>query len=96
LHKACQNKIVAAPLSDFVASSRGLLQEEGGLPNVHTSDGFNPNAYKLMKRSGYEFSKAPLLGSIIKVRAHGLNDTQKMNRVAGVVKPRVGLVYVPS
>jgi len=24
------------------------LQEEGGLPRVHTSDVFDPNAYKLM------------------------------------------------
>jgi len=49
LHKACHSKIAATPLRGFVTSSRGLIQEEGGLPKVHTSDRFDPNAYKLMK-----------------------------------------------
>jgi len=42
---------------------------------VRTSDGFDSNAYKLMKRYGYDFSKPPLLGSVIGTRPYGLNDT---------------------
>jgi len=38
----------------------------------------DPNVYKLMKRSGYDFSKPPLLRRVIKARLYGLNDTQKM------------------
>jgi len=43
--------MAAAPFPSFVASSKGLLQEEGGLPKARTSDGFDPDAYKLMKGS---------------------------------------------
>ena len=75
LHKACHNKIAATPLPSFIASSRVLLQEKGGLPKVRTGNVFDLNAYKLMKRSGYNLSKPPLLGSVIEARPHGLNDT---------------------
>jgi len=96
LHKACDSNIAATPLPGFVASSRGLLQEEGGLPKVCISDGFDPNACKLMQRFGY--NKPPLLGSVIKARPYRLNDTQKMiqKQGASVVTPRIGLGYVPS
>jgi len=98
LHKACHSKITATPLLGIIASSRGLFQKEGGLPKARTSDGFDPNAYKLIKRSGYHFSKPPLLGSVIEVRPYGLNDTQKMiqKQDGGLVTPRIGLGYVPS
>jgi len=84
--------MATTPLPGFVASSRGLLQEEGGLPKACTSDGFDPNAYKLMKRFGNDFRKPPLLGSVIKARPYGLNDTQKMiqKQGGGVVTPRIG------
>jgi len=36
--------MVAAPLLSFVASSGGVLQEEGGVPKARTSDGFGLNA----------------------------------------------------
>jgi len=63
---------------------------------VHTSDGFDPNVYKLIKSSSYDFNKPPLLGSVIE--AYGLNDTQKRIEKQGgrVVTPRIGLGYVPS
>ena len=70
--------MVRAPFPCFVASSRGWLQEEGGLPKECTSEGFDSNVYKLIKRSGNDFSKPPLLGSVIEVRPYGHNDTQKM------------------
>ena len=65
---------ITPPLG-FVTSFRGLLHEEGDLPKACTSDGFNPNAYMLMRRSGYDFSKPSLMGSVIEARPYGLNDT---------------------
>jgi len=83
--------MAVTPLPDFVASSRDLLQEEGGLPKACISDGFDLNAYKLMKRSDYDFSKPPLLESLIEARPYGLNDTQKMLKEQGgeIVTPRI-------
>ena len=77
-HKACHSKMATTPLLGFVAFSRGLLQEKRELPMVHTSYGFDPNIYKLMKRFDYDFSKRPLLWNVIEGRPYRLNDTQKM------------------
>jgi len=51
-----------------------------------------------MKRSGYDFSKPPFLGSVIEARPYGLNDIQKMiqKQDGRFVTPRIGLGYVPS
>jgi len=67
-----------APLPDVVTSSKGLLQEKNNLPVVHTSDGFDPNAYKLMQKSRYDISKSPSLLHVIKAKPHGPNDMHKM------------------
>ena len=98
MYKAWHNKIVAVLLPGFVASFRGLLQEEGGLPKARTSDGFDPNVYRLMKRSTDDFSKPPLLGSVIEAKPYGLNDTKRMIQKQGgrVMTPRIGLSYAPS
>jgi len=65
------NKMATAPLPGFVASFKGLLQEEGDLPKACTSDVFDPNVYKLIKRSSCDISKPPLLGSVIKAIPRG-------------------------
>jgi len=59
-----------APFSGVATSSNGLLQEESNLPMVHTSDGFDPNAYKLMEESRYDFSKLASLGHVIDAKAY--------------------------
>ena len=69
--------MATTPLPGFVASSKFLLQEESGLPRVRISDGFDPSAYKLMKKYNYDFSKPPPLGNVSEVSPYGLNDTQK-------------------
>ena len=51
----------------FVMSSKGLLQEEVDLPKVSTEDGFDPNAYKLLKKSGYDFNGPVPLGVSLKL-----------------------------
>jgi len=43
-------------------SSKGSLQEEVDLLKVRTDDGFDPNAYKLLKKYGYDFNRPVLLG----------------------------------
>ena len=60
--------MATTPFFDFVASSRSLLQEESGLSRVHISDGFDPNAYELMKKYHYDFNKPPPLGNVIEAR----------------------------
>jgi len=49
--------VARAPLFGFVVSSKGSLQKESDLPKVRIDDGFDLNAYKLMKKSGYDFNK---------------------------------------
>jgi len=56
VHRANPSKLTKASLPGFVASSEGLLQEESELSKVCISNGFDPNAHKLMKRFSYDFS----------------------------------------
>ena len=55
------------PVSTFVASSKGSRQEEGALPKMRNNDGFDPNAYKLIKKSTYDFNKPTSLGMLSKL-----------------------------
>ena len=77
-YKAHYNKLTNVPLLRFLTSSKGLLQEENNLPKVQKSDGFDLNAYKLMRRLGYDFSNQPSLGHVIKAKPYRLDDLQKM------------------
>jgi len=87
-----------ASLPSFIASSKRLLQKESDLLSVRTSDGFNLNAYKQMKTSGYGFNKPPPLGNVIKAKPYRLNDTQNIiqRQGGGVVTLGIGLGCVPS
>jgi len=96
-HKTSQSKVVKTPLAGFVVSSKGSLQEEADLLKVRTEDGFDPNAYKLLKKSGYDFHKPVPLGCPIEARPYGINGTQKMIQEQGgvVAVPKVGRGYAP-
>jgi len=63
-----------------------------------TSDGFDPNTYKLMEELGYDFSKPPSPGHVIYARPRGGNDTKKIEQKErdGLVTPKVGVSYFPS
>jgi len=74
-HKASQSKVTRAPLAGFVMSSKGSLQEEADLPKVCTEDEFDPSAYKLLKKLGYDFNKPVPLGRLIEARPYGINET---------------------
>jgi len=76
-HKASQSKVVRAPLASFIVSSKGSLQEEVDLQKVCTDDGSDPNVYKLLKKSGYDFNRPIPLGCVIKPKHYGINETQK-------------------
>jgi len=72
------SKMTKAPFPSVTTSSKGLLQEESNLPTVHASDEFDPDTYKLMKESGYDFSKQPSPRHVINTKPYGPNDAQKM------------------
>ena len=78
VHRANYSKLTKALLLGLVGSFKGLLQEESDLPKVCITDGFDLNAYKLMEKSGYDFSKPPFPGHIIKSKPYGLNEMQEM------------------
>jgi len=59
------NKMTKAAFPCVATLSKGSLQEERNLPTVHTSHGFDPDAYKLIEESGYHFNKLPSLGYVI-------------------------------
>ena len=54
--KAWQTKVRRPPLAGFVISS----SRSNNLSNARTKEGFDPNAYKLMEKAGYDFQKAQL------------------------------------
>ena len=73
------------------------MKEENDLPHTRTKEGFDPNAYKLMERAGYDFQNPATLGKVIEVKAHGLNETQKVIQEQGgsVGVYKVGFGYMP-
>ena len=71
--KAGQTKLSRPPLIGFVVSSLG----SDNLPNARTKEGFDPNAYKLMKKASYDFQNPTTLGKVVEAKPDGLNETQR-------------------
>ena len=69
--KMCQAKVGRPPIPGFVVSSK----DNNDLPSVRTKEGFDPNAYKLMEKAGYDFQNPATLGMVVEVKPHGLNET---------------------
>ena len=67
------------------------------LLKVCTEDGFNPNTYKLLKKSGYDFNRPIPLGCVIEAKPYGINETQnRIQEQGGAVEvSKVGLGYAP-
>jgi len=61
------------PLFGFVISSK----EGDDLPSAQTREGFDPNAYKLMERAGYDFQNRAALRKVVQAKPHGLTETQR-------------------
>ena len=53
------------PLKGFTRPSQGPIVEHGTLPTKRTEEGFNPNAYRIMAKAGYNHEKPSGLGKLI-------------------------------
>ncbi|KAK9732869.1 hypothetical protein RND81_04G028600 [Saponaria officinalis] len=78
-------------LQKFVAASEN--EDEAS-----TKGRFDPNAYKLLSKSGYDFEKPIPMGKVIEAAPYGLNETQmklyEQGNECQVMK--VGVGYIPS
>ena len=94
-------KIEKPVLKGFVQPKNGPKVEHGTLPSKRTEEGFDPNAYKLLAKAGYNPQSQNSLGKLIpkisESKIHGLNETQRMLKENGhsVKGSRAGLGYEP-
>ena len=76
------------------------LVEEDSLLVRRIEEGFDPKAYKLLEKSGYDFKNPPQLGQLysdyVEEKSHGLNSTQSKLKQQGyaIEIPRIGLGYL--
>ena len=74
------NTLPLKPLNGFVRSSQSLTRY-GILPSGQMKEWFNPKAYRLLAKAGYDFSKQGDLGKLIpeatREKMHGLSKTQR-------------------
>ena len=95
------NPLPSKPLNRFVRSSQ-CLTEYGILPSEQTKEWFNPKAYRLLAKAGYDFSKQGDLGKLIpeatREKVHGLSKTQSKMWLEGyeIPMPKTGLGYTPK
>jgi len=63
---------------------------------MRISDGCDPNAHKLMKRSNHDFSQPTYLGHVIEAKSYKLDSTQRVIQSQGGIAAmlKVGLSYV--
>uniref|UniRef100_A0A2N9E6Y6 Uncharacterized protein n=1 Tax=Fagus sylvatica TaxID=28930 RepID=A0A2N9E6Y6_FAGSY len=86
------------PLKGFVKSASDSIKE-GSLPDKRTKEGFDPKAYKLLAKSGYDFNNPSQLGQLysdcVEEKSQGLNQTQSKLRQQGyaIETPKTGLGY---
>ena len=95
------NPLPSKPLNGFVRSSQSLT-EHGILPIVQMKEWFDPKAYRLLARVGYDFSQQGHLGKLIPEvtgkKVHGLSKTQSKMWLEGheIPIPKTGLGYTPE
>ena len=83
-----------------VKSLRDQTKQEFFLGKI-IDEGFNPKAYKLLAKTGHDFTSSSRLGELsaetIGEKLHGLNETQKKLKQQGyAIKPsRASLGFVP-
>ena len=91
-------------LQDYHKASQKLFQrvEPNFLPTKRTAEGFDPNAYKLMAKAGYNFSSSSNPGkkisSTVNDKERDLTKTQKKLKEHGygVDNNKVGLGFTPN
>uniref|UniRef100_A0A7N2L0M9 RNA-directed DNA polymerase n=1 Tax=Quercus lobata TaxID=97700 RepID=A0A7N2L0M9_QUELO len=95
------NPLPSKPLNGFVRSLQTPI-EHGILPSGRTKEWFDPKAYRLLAKAGYDFSKREDLGKLIPEatgeKMHGLSKTQRKMRLEGheIHIPKTGLGYTPE
>ena len=95
------NPLPSKPLNGFVRSSQSL-SEHGILPSERMKEWFDPKAYRLLAKAGYDFSKQGDLGKLILEaigeKMHGLSNTQRKMRLKGheIPIPKTRLGYTPE
>ncbi|CAL9011784.1 unnamed protein product [Prunus brigantina] len=100
LPKLSNSDISKPSIPGFVRPSQDAIRRES-LPVKRTKEGFDPNAYKLMLKAGYDFGLFPSLGEpnpyITGERTHCLTKTQKKLKEQGYVidSARAGLGFTP-
>ncbi|KAL0449415.1 UNVERIFIED_CONTAM: hypothetical protein Slati_1497900 [Sesamum latifolium] len=89
------------PLKGFVRPTQGPEEEHGETSNLQTAKGFDPKAYKLLVKAGYNPQDRDTLEKLSPEadgeQVHGLNATQKMLREKGhsIQSSRSGLGFTP-
>lgn len=95
------NHLPSKPLKGFVRPSQNLT-EHGILPSERTKEGFDPKAYRLLAKAGFDFSKQGDLGELISEatgeKMHGLSKTQRKMQLERhkIPIPKTGLGYTPE
>ncbi|XP_074277874.1 uncharacterized protein LOC141601485 [Silene latifolia] len=83
-----QMKVMRPPPVDFVCSSNQSSSDQ----NVGI---FDSNAYKLLAKAGYDFTKPTPLGKVVEVEPYGLNKTQQalFKQEGSFIETKAGLGY---
>ena len=93
--KITKLRILSQPLKGFTRPSQGPIVEHGTLPTKRTKEGFNPNAYRLMDKVGYDHEKPSGLGKLIPEASR--KEEHKVSKAKGFSltssKARIG--YTP-
>ncbi|KAI5312980.1 hypothetical protein L3X38_042154 [Prunus dulcis] len=97
LPKLSNSDVSKSSVPGFVRPLQDATRREY-LPVKRTKEGFDPNAYKLMSKAGYNFGLSSSLGElnpdVTGERTHGLSETQKKLKEQGytIGSARTGLV----
>ncbi|CAL8990430.1 unnamed protein product [Prunus brigantina] len=100
LPKLNNSDVSKSSVPGFVRPSQEATRHES-LPVTRTKEGFDPNAYKLMSKAGYDFGFSSLMGElnpdVTGERKHGLSETQKKLKGQGytIDSARAGLGFTP-
>ncbi|XP_071909818.1 uncharacterized protein [Coffea arabica] len=108
LHKEAKRKESIEPVKIDKVSLQGFVRpkeepavEHYSLPTNRTQEGFDPNAYRLLAKAGYNPNEKNTLGKlppeVTGERTHGLTPTQKILKERGynVESSSMGLGYQP-
>ncbi|CAL2276468.1 unnamed protein product [Prunus armeniaca] len=100
LPKLSNSDVSKSSKPGFIRPSQDAARREY-LSVKRTKEVFDPNAYKLMSKAGYDFGLSSSLGElnpyVTGERTHGLNKTQKKLKEQGytINSARAGLRFTP-